>query len=871
MRERSPDTWVFWVHASNATRFEQSFRDIADKAKIPGRRDTNVSIFELVYNWLRDEQKGKWVIILDNVDNAGFLLEQPSISHESRISGQRKRPLKEYIPPSPNGSILITSRNRSAALQLVEWKDIIDMEPMDKADAVILCRKKLDVEGKEEETSKLVEALEFMPLAIVQAAAYIKERERRCSLEHYLEKFQKSDGAKTGLLNHEAGQLRRDWEARSSIILTWRISFDHIRETRPSAAELLSLMSFFDRHGIPEFLLRNEEVQVKDSQSEGVERDVKAQSPAQLTDEDSPSESSTDDRFETDIATLRNYSFLSLTKDPQVFQMHRLVQLATQKWLNVHGEFEVWQGHFIRHIYNQAPTGDYENWTKWQKLFPHVKATLLQHPDGKDALTEVARILYYGAWYSIRMGNFSDAEKMVVRSLNISKTLFGERTREIARRMDLLADIYRATWRLTEAEKLLKQSRDLKLEFFEADDPGTLQTMEILALTHVAQGRLKEGVELLSAVLETRKRVLGADHKDTLTIMVHLTLMYNSQGKLEESERLLLQVVDTRKKTLGMDHPDTLLTANNLAETYRNQGRLREAEELQLQVVETQKKKLGADHPDTLVTFNSLAETYRNQGMLPEAEKLQLQLVETQKKKFGMDHPDTLLVMNNLALTYQSQGRFPEAEELQLQVMESQKKNLGMDHPRVLITMNNLAVTYRGQGRLKEAEELQLPLVQTQKKKLGMNHLETLVAINNLAVTIQSQGRLREAEDLQLPLVDAAKRLVGAEHPFAIKIMDNLARTYSMQDRIEDATEIRIRVLELATAKLGEAHPSTMKALHDLAWARKRRHRYDDAIALMKKYVRLKKATLDQYPFETINPSEAVIQWELESKIPRCS
>ena len=34
MHDRSPELWVFWVHASNAARFEQSFCDIADRVKI---------------------------------------------------------------------------------------------------------------------------------------------------------------------------------------------------------------------------------------------------------------------------------------------------------------------------------------------------------------------------------------------------------------------------------------------------------------------------------------------------------------------------------------------------------------------------------------------------------------------------------------------------------------------------------------------------------------------------------------------------------------------------------------------------------------------------------------------------------------------
>ncbi|CAG8135564.1 unnamed protein product [Penicillium olsonii] len=68
-----PATWVLWVHASNDARFEQSFRDIADQVKIPGRQDPKAKVFSLVENWLRDKKKGKWVCILDSVDNDRLL------------------------------------------------------------------------------------------------------------------------------------------------------------------------------------------------------------------------------------------------------------------------------------------------------------------------------------------------------------------------------------------------------------------------------------------------------------------------------------------------------------------------------------------------------------------------------------------------------------------------------------------------------------------------------------------------------------------------------------------------------------------------------------------------------------------------------
>jgi hypothetical protein len=122
---------------------------------------------------------------------------------------------------------------------------------------VALFERKLLIQGDRKDTLELVAALEFMPLAVVQAAVYISQRGLRCLVQQYIEKFLRTDRSKTSLLTHEAGHLRRDRDAKNSIIITWQISFDYIHEERPSAAELLSLMNFFDRQGIPEDLLRS--------------------------------------------------------------------------------------------------------------------------------------------------------------------------------------------------------------------------------------------------------------------------------------------------------------------------------------------------------------------------------------------------------------------------------------------------------------------------------------------------------------------------------------------------------------------------------------------------------------------------------------
>ena len=70
---------MLWIHASNPTRFNQSVRDVADLLEIVGREDPKANILLLLRNWLRKKSNGPWLVVLDNADNASFLLESPEI------------------------------------------------------------------------------------------------------------------------------------------------------------------------------------------------------------------------------------------------------------------------------------------------------------------------------------------------------------------------------------------------------------------------------------------------------------------------------------------------------------------------------------------------------------------------------------------------------------------------------------------------------------------------------------------------------------------------------------------------------------------------------------------------------------------------
>ena len=113
------------------------------------------------------------------------------------------RPLREYLPHYKRGSILLTTRNKQAALRLVEQRDIATVGPMNKRQALALLEKKLGLKEDGNNATELVTALENMPLAIVQTATYISQRVPRYSVAKYLERFRKNGYQRSNRLAHD--------------------------------------------------------------------------------------------------------------------------------------------------------------------------------------------------------------------------------------------------------------------------------------------------------------------------------------------------------------------------------------------------------------------------------------------------------------------------------------------------------------------------------------------------------------------------------------------------------------------------------------------------------------------------------------------
>ncbi|ORY19080.1 hypothetical protein BCR34DRAFT_472649 [Clohesyomyces aquaticus] len=103
--------------------------------------------------------------------------------------------------------------------------------------------------------------------------------------------------------------MRRDRKALNSMLTTWQISFKHIRQQQPLAADLLSFMSFFNLQSILDFIIRYYIDNKKKEQDNLVERQAHREN----------------NSFKKDVAFLYAFLLINMKQRKDKFKMHRLV------------------------------------------------------------------------------------------------------------------------------------------------------------------------------------------------------------------------------------------------------------------------------------------------------------------------------------------------------------------------------------------------------------------------------------------------------------------------------------------------------------------------------------------------------------------
>jgi tetratricopeptide (TPR) repeat protein len=653
----APSRYVFWIAAGTGARFKQAYQDLADRLFLPGRDDPKVDILKLVSDWLCDEKNGSWTMVLDGVDHPATFFSTEANTGASNPFSQSS--LHTYVPQSPNGNILITSRSKDVAHRLVGAYSLIhEVPPMLEREGLRLLHNKMGDEADGTSIFELLEALGHVPLAINQAAACISRRAHMTAAD-YLSQLRTSKEKREGLLNLEAMDLRRDGSASNSIVAICQMSFERVRQEQPSAAELLSLMCFFNPQGIPESILQRYFESTSD-----VGRS-----------------SATIAGFEADLDLLQAYSLISTSPGTDLCEMNALVQSCARLWLSSLGNAKRWEEEFVQLMAREFPSATYANQHQCQPLITHIEALYDEEPADDATALAWAQLLSNVAWYMQMQGACKIAHGKAWKALQVRERILGRDHDLTLGSKCTLAIILHDQGKFEEAASLHQQVLDKRANSLGKHHRDTLLSLNCLAAVLQAQARHEEADNLHQLELESIK---GGAHNQPgrgTRSLILLAKKLRVQMQRKRAETLYRQVVEGRKANLGERDLSTLTSMSNLTSVLLDLEKYDEAESLSRQVMRRRREEAGENHPDTLTSVSVLARILKEQGKFEESEMLSRQALEGRRTHLGEKHPDTLASANNLAHLFAELKRYDEATEVFKNALEGLEEVLGVRHP----------------------------------------------------------------------------------------------------------------------------------------------------------------------------------------------
>ena len=276
------------------------------------KAETFEQVLSQTLSWL-GHQRDKWLLIVDNMDQ-----KELSPSTRKILFGQWKA--------ESSGHILVTSRRRPEDLcELLNLasESCFELNPWSLDESVEFLKKRRELPSssyQDQEERELAQELGGLPLALEQAAAYIKAL--KCSIKSYLQQY---DVQKSTLLNVESAKPRTEIysESRLAVQSTWLLNFNYISNVErdqglgKAAAFFMKVAAYLSPN---EILVEILNVGAPEVEHEDLKKRLKLPLGAmQIVD------------------LLVKFSLFK-QKTPDTLSMHRLVQETLRNSLNSDGE-----------------------------------------------------------------------------------------------------------------------------------------------------------------------------------------------------------------------------------------------------------------------------------------------------------------------------------------------------------------------------------------------------------------------------------------------------------------------------------------------------------------------------------------------------
>ncbi|GHV90057.1 tetratricopeptide repeat protein [Spirochaetia bacterium] len=602
---------MWWIEAETEPGIQTAYREFAIMKDLVTDSAKPDLILLKVTDWLR--KNNEWLFIFDNAEDE-LLLEK-------------------YLPASGKGHILVTSRYQ-------HWHNIetvdIDLLPEEESHDFLTKVTGLPIDEYQKELAK---ELGFLPLALEQAAYYIKKNSHsNVDYRQYLEMLKK----------HPAELLDDDSKKISKTVMkTFLIAIEKIENE--AAKQLINICAFLAPENI--------------NCQWFVDASSILPQPLQDTVKD-------DYHYQKAKEVLNDYSLVKIENNK--IKMHRLVQevvkesLKKEKWINYCIDVLAKQLNF-----DFSTKQCREN---FPEVRPHIETIISKYNIKIEIIVDLYHFLGKGffefANYKESKDNYDNALRIIdeIKRKTINHFL------KIATINSDIASFYHKNGNYDDAVKSDKKALNIRIDKLGKEHIETAKSYNNLGLDYYNKGKYGVSLRYFNSALKIRINKLKK-HPDTAKTYMNMANVYYMKGTPDNKNNFLNTALIYYKKSLNIykelkeNNINEALVYAGLGNVYVDINKYSLAIKYHNIALKIRSDFYGAENPNTAVSYDGLGNAIFNSkknDVNARAEALDLfkKSLIIWKKYFGDKYYRVAETSFNIASVQEANGNYDEAKEL---------------------------------------------------------------------------------------------------------------------------------------------------------------------------------------------------------------
>jgi tetratricopeptide (TPR) repeat protein len=258
------------------------------------------------------------------------------------------------------------------------------------------------------------------------------------------------------------------------------------------------------------------------------------------------------------------------------------------------------------------------------------------------------------------------------------------------------------------AEKLMRRVLELRERYSAPHDQELAIELNNLAAVLHSIARDAEADPLLRRALTiVEEPAFSGDQRTRAAILNSLGLTLLNLGEKARAEPVLRRAVALFQASGGADSLDAAKALNNLAVLHRATHEFATAEQEFKQALPMYQQQLGDNHPQLIPLLGNLFSVLAEQKRFAAGEPYLRRAMEIADRNRGEISPASVLPLRvDLAALESSRGNYTGAAKILQGVIPDQERLLGPDHPQLAVTLENYAGVLRHLNQKAEAKRI---------------------------------------------------------------------------------------------------------------------------------------------------------------------